>query len=1053
MSNRLKACVSVLVACTTVLSACHKEYNYDRQDTPTLTLGHELFVIWKKDAERAQENAAEKAQMLDQNYPQFVAAVNTIAPESELTAVDEFLQNLLKLVDEGVLPALTRKIRVVLQEAAQDMALLAALVEPTGPDADTYVDPFQQPNLLGYVTAYPRLPELLKLIADVGLENDGYTAAGVRTFDEPSSVTDLTRVLVQQLREATPTDDEPLAVTFRDLAMVQDDDYVSDEDIAPLWVVLYDDRGYPLASMDGDTVAYPFVDADGDGLADINAAGEFVFQNGTSGELPPFSLMESADEPVVRDDIGRATLPNNQFAFQYVNLHATGLGFLVREFRGLSNKDTMSDMLSAFKAMLGPKTVFSDANGGYEGYSTDQPLMELSYATAHMLDTPAMPEVMEDMAALTERHPEALAGLVYALDQTVDILSAHPEAEMSDNQTMMYDLLPLLQELTADPALFADVMDALRSPITRRTGDSLATLLRYKDNDTIPAPGGPYDACFMGCRDRHNIGTVQRFECIRACPNGEIFSEPMDFSAPETAQGASLFQKFLHLIRDANGTRYSMDIVEASFDGSPLPSLPPLLVLPGAGEAFLASIAGNLDLANFVPDSLWQSDLGEILDFLGVDSGNVAALLSTLSPLFGAQLDRVPSPDQITRLFNQQDMRWETDRVVLDIADPVCKDGYVMSHHLAYGLYVGEAAGVIDTIYPIAKAFSDHGREDLLGNILGVLHDHYAGNPEVYKTKSGSPSEMKAANMRSYEAALEQVFSNGELFAALNDFAIALEDTENATGRPVKDNLRQFLVHALKQDGFRNFKGDDYIVMEDTRTLSNPSRMAFMLAALGDAQIRLDGVPESRQRLRSSLGNVIDVAVGAEKDTNGRPQFVRPGSPALAVHLFRYASARAKAKIADGTFSTWINNDIVPTLADLWTSRGLAAFVDLADNTLKDDADKALIDDFINYLLSSREGRSNAILGVHQLMVKSVNDDVWLPVGQFLASAIDPDRAWTTEPYADVPVVTLGAMLLAGTLEYDPRTPVFLIRKGLNVGLSMEAVAVWRVDRDHRGLF
>ena len=71
-----------------------------------------------------------------------------------------------------------------------------------------------------------------------------------------------------------------------------------------------------------------------------------------------------------------------------------------------------------------------------------------------------------------------------------------------------------------------------------------------------------------------------------------------------------------------------------------------------------------------------------------------------------------------------------------------------MSHHLAYGLYVGEAAGVIDTIYPIAKAFSDHGREDLLGNILGVLHDHYAGNAEVYKTKSGSPSEMKAAMVR-----------------------------------------------------------------------------------------------------------------------------------------------------------------------------------------------------------------------------------------------------------------------------------------------------------------
>ncbi len=1038
MIRRFRPFASVLLAASVLASAltgtgCNKTYDFDRKDTPTLTLGHELFVIWKKDAERAAELAEPKAQMLDQNYGEFVNAVNVIAPESELRAIDEFLINLLKLVDEGVLPALTRKIRVVLQEASQDMALLAALVQPTGPDADSYVDPANKPNLLGYVTAYPRLPELLKLIADIGLKNDGYTVGGVRTFDESPAVTDLTRVLVRELRKATPTTDEPLAITFRDLAMVEDSKYVGDEDIAPLWVVLYDERGYPLPAKNGDQLAYPFVDANQDGLADINEAGEFIFSNGGSGELPPFSYTPDIDEPVVRDSIGRATLPNNQFAFEYVDLHATGLGFLVREFRGLSNKDTLYDLLSAFKAILGPKGVLTDENGAYEGYSTDQPLMELSYASISMMDTPAMPDVMEDMAELMERKPDAIAGLVFAMNQTMDILGEFPAAEMSDNQTVMYDLLPYLKELADDPALFADVMDSLRAPINRRTGEGLATLLRYSDNDTIPTPGGPYDACFLGCRDRFTIGTVNRFECIRACPNGEIFSQPIDYSAPETEKGRSLLQKFLHLIRDAKGMRYSMDITEASFNGSPLPNLPPMLVLPGAGEAFMASVAGNLDLAEYVPDELWTSDIGELLDYLGVSNGNIAALLSTLSPLFGAELSQRPTPDQITRLFNQKDMRWETDKIILDIADPVCRDGFVMSHHLAYGLFVGEASGVIDTIHPLAKAFSDHGREDLMGGIFEVLHDHYSSNAALYKTKSGSPSEMKGANMRSYEEALEKVLANGELFRALNDFAIALHDTEVATGRPIREDLRKLLQHSLKQDGFKNFKGDDYIVIEDTRTLANPSRMAFMLASLGDGQKRLDNVPDSRERLRGSIGNILDVAVGAEKISGGQATFIRTGSPALAAHLTRYAAARARERIASGDLSTWLNDEIIPDLADLWSSRALAAFVDLSDSTLENDADKALIDDFINYLLGSAEGRGNALLGVHQLMINSVNDEVWLPVGKFLASAIDPDRVWTTAPFPDAPVVTLGAMLLAGTLEYDPtNTGIFLIHRGLN---------------------
>lgn len=1033
MRSRLSHVVWSLISIIFVgsLSGCQKDYDFERQDTPTRTLGHELFVIWKKDAERAAVNAEAKTQMLDENYIEFVDAVDTIAPEDQLEEVDTFLQNVLKVVDEGILPAITRRLRALLIEAVDDIALMSALATPTGPDAESFVSLQSAPNIAGFVTAYPRLPEFLSMIARIGLENDGVNEDGLFDPEEPDSVTNITRSFVQMLEDAEVSDDEPLAVTLRDLAMVPDPRYTADEDISPIWVVLYDDRGYPLPVMIDGSPGFPFVDDDSDGLADLNAQGEFIYKNGGSGTLDPFTREESIDDPVVRDESGRALLPGGDPVYQYVDLHNTGLGFLVREFQPLSAEDTLYDMLVAFQAIMGPKTVQTDEDGAYQGYSDDHPLADLSYAMVHMMDIPEMPSFMRGLSELMERKPEALAKLFYALDRVIDVLNQYPDAAMTDDQTLVYDLMPHLRELVNNPELFADVLWAFRQPISKKTGESMGTLLRFKDNDAVPAPGGPYDSCFSQCRESHQIGTLPRYSCIRACPNEELFSEPMDFDAPESERGRSLLQKFLHLVRDAGGVEYRMTIREASIDGRPLPELPPLMALPGAGEAYLRSIAGMLDLADFVPDEVWTSDLGDLLSLLGVDAGNVASLLSTLSPLFGAELDRVPRPDQITRLFNQEDLRFETDRIVLDVDDPVCKDQYVMSKHLAYGLFVGEASGTIDTIYPLAVAFSTHDAESTLAGIFSVIHDHYAGDASLYKTRSGGPSQMKASDIRSYEEALEVILTDDELFVALNEFAIAIDEVEAETDIPMTEDLRKFLQHGLEKD-FRTRNGDDYVIIDDGSTLTNPSRLEVMLHAIGEASKRLEAVPETRQRLRDAVGNVADVAIGAEKDTSGEPRFKRPGSPVLAAHLTRYFSVRAQEEIDSGDFSQWLQVELVDFLDDIWTSRMMAGLVDLASNTLENDADRQLIDDFVSYLFGSQEGRAQIAIATHQMMVSSINSEVWIPVAKFLARALDPDRDWGVEPRGRTPMLTLGAEMLAKTLEYDPQnTGIFLINRGL----------------------
>lgn len=1026
----------MFVAATT-LAACVVQYSFEQEKVETSTLGQELWTIWHRDAQRAVERPEQKTQMLVEQHNAFVDAVDAVAPPAELTAVNGFITNVLTLIDEGIVPALTRKVIVILREAAADVALLAGLATPAGPEAESLVSDIVAPNLLGYITGHPDLVSLLRFTTRVALSNDGFTDAGNRTFDEPAGVSDILRVLVRELRETpTASDDEPLAVTVRDLLLVEDSAYVSDV-TQPSYVALFDRRGFPLAATDlNGQVVYPFTDADGDGLADVDAMGEFVLQGGMSVALRPFAPASQSTiaEPVTRDAYGRAIGPSGP-VFQYIDIERTALGFIVRQQHRLSGQDALYDLLQAFRLIMGSKQVHTDEIGGYEGYTADQPLMEMSHALVLMLDNPGTADLLDGMGELAARSPQALANLFWALDNMVDILNASSEYAMSDLETMAYDVLPLIAEIAADQELWKDVLHAMAHPVARRNGQAFATMLQYRDSNTVPVKDGPYDRCFQQCNSQFTLGTPSRFDCIRGCPMGEIFSEEVDYALPESPTNNSSFQKMQHLLRDTQGQPYSMTIERAAVNGRPLPDVPPLLHLEAAAEAFMAAVAGNLHLADKVPPQLWQSSFGELLDLLGVENGNVAALISTLSALFGAHLDVVPTPDQITRLFNQPDIKFETTEgsndVLLDPADPTCRDGYVMSQHYAYVLYQAEASGAVDALYPIAKAFSDHGREDLLLKLLNVLHDHYAHDASPYKTAAGAQSPMKAANLRSYEPAMRELFTNGRLFEALNDYMIAQQQMESATGIPLTEAMRQLVLMALQPAN--NYKGESYVNINDGRTIGNATALHHLFRAMDEAATRMKAEPAVQAGFDSSVGAYMKIVAGTTKLPGGEPQFADAGSVKFAAHASSYLADEFRARQQSGELSTWLHDDVLPSLEELWSGRMLAAFIDIADSALADDADKAVLDNFLTYLFGSPQGRTQVLIATHQLLVQSIARDRWQPTAQFLATVLDPDREWATEPFGRVPVVSLVMQMLKGSLDLDPdNTGIFMIHRGLN---------------------
>ncbi len=1018
------------------IASCQKDYNFDQQTPELGTLGDELHKVWIKDAARSTENPETKVQMLQENQLSFINAVNILVPPDQLAAVDQFLRNILKLVDDGILPALTRKMVLILDDAAKNPLLLQALALPSGPEVDTYFSPAQKPNVLGYASRFPDLPRLIELIGRIIGDNDGFDVNGLRTFDEPAAISDLLRVLANALAEPT-TEGISIPGTIRDMFLNEDSRYGTETSF-PVWAVRFDDRGYPLAATVQGVVQPPFVDNDNDGLADIDPNGNFIYNNGMTGLLRPFAELADINEPTTRDLLGRAqTGGPNTFAFEYLDLQSTGLGFMTRQMKTLSSDDAIFNFLQALQLVLGAKRVYTDEIGGYEGYDTNNPMADLTYAGIDTIDSPALPDLLEGVAELTDRRTPQMAKLFASIGNIANIVDTYPDAKLNDDETLLYDLVPHLAELVDSPELWADVLAAFRDPINRKTGEAFATMLAYSDSDSIPAKDGPYDSCFQGCKENYVIGSLNRYACIRGCPMAEIFNEPSNFQATESQETITAFQKFIHMTRDTTGAPFEMEVLKGEIDGRPLPVLPALIKFENQGATYVRSVGGKLDLADQIPPEVFQDDFGDLLDLLGVESNNVASLLSVLSPLFGAKLDRMATPDQLTRFLNQPDIKFETTiagrEIIVDMSDPVCNDDYRLSEHYIYTLFQAEAAGIVDTLHPLAAALSEHDKEHLIGGMLSVVHDHYSGNPNLYKTKNGSDSPSKGANLRSYEAALVDILTESDVFGALYEFAVAVDDVEQATGLPISESLRQILKKALARDGFQNRRGENFVIITGDRTINQASRFEHALSALDAANLRLNTDPKKKENFQRSVHAMLKIMFDADIDPDGFARFAQPGSAALTIDTMGFLGREARKKQNLGELSPWLQDTLIPGMEDFWTSRLTASMADLAGNILSNDADKKTIDELMAYQLGESEGQAQAIIAVYSLLVKSVNTTHWEPIAKFLSKIIDPDQPWPVEPYREVPLVSLLAQLLGKTLEADPdNSGIFLISRGLD---------------------
>lgn len=997
-----------------LLSSCIKEYDLERREIERGTLGEELHRIWMKDSVRAVEFAEPRAELLERRRAEFISAVDRAVPKGTGEEFDQVLASYVPMVEEGYLPAMSRRIAQVLVEAAEDEDLMQSLDNQALYNTQDFLSFRHRGQLMRVAAEFDKTPQLLAYLGQKLAESDGLNENGEPDIEVSAAFSDLVRALVDWVEDVPAADDagESGAIFLRDLLLATDKRYRGDKAPRQVYVALFDERGLPKVRIDeAGKVRAPFVDADQDGLADVDEEGRFILDDGQRLAIPPLSMAPAGHPDLIRDIEGRLEHRPGDPAFEYVDISETALPFLIHLWAQLASEGALHHMAAVGRDLLGPTTIGEDRRGPHLAFNEDHPLVDILDALLSGLVLDELPEVLELTALYLERRYEGMAPIIYALSEVGDILEGHDGADIYPNQTLLSDLLEVAREIIEDPQLWADLLEALRDPILERSGESMAMLLRYRDREAVPAPGGPYDACFQQCKGSFDIGTNARFDCIMQCPNDELFSELTDFDAPESEQNRSQLQRIFHLLRDTAGVEYSMAIEEGYAGNIDLSSLPPMVYLPGAAEAFIRAVAGELFLGDYVSEEFTIPGL--------IDGGNVGQILGVLSQLFGTQLDIYPTPDQITRLFNTEDLRYEEGNILLDIADPRCRDGFIMAHHHADGLFLAEASGMIDVLYPLSKAFAKNNREELLARLFVIIHDHYSGDPELYKDSQGRPSPMKGSNIVSLEPMLLELFEEGTLFRALGEFTRSTKNLQGPDGVHFDERLRQLVRQYLRNDqGYKMRTGPTTIELGDGRTLSQLSRLEVIVERAQDMMERLEGDEQLQEHLKEAARGFMDTVLATD-DEAGEIRFREEGTLAMATHLFRTTARRARQMNDAGELEPWLKEDLPQTFQDALSSRALFALIHLFETLHEEEAGRQLLTESLLHFAAEGPRTDQISLLLYGLLVQSNDIDALMPLGKFALRAFDPDRKFEQSPHKNLPTTTLLAHILRMSGESD----------------------------------
>ena len=777
---------------------------------------------------------------------------------------------------------------------------------------------------------------------------------------------------------------------------------------APL--TLRDARGVAQVA----TIAPPFVDANGDGKADIDAIGRFVDAAGNPIDAPtPFDVPDGdvAQPWPNRDAAGRAlAAAGGAPVYRYVDLDSTVLAALARDGIELFDpgKGTALDLLRGASALVGPRmsATKSFANGEtltYRGYDTAQsPLLDMGYAYTQLLRDPNIVDTLALGRELVQNREAELARLAEAVIVAFRKGDNHPEATVAADAPLWDDLVPVLRQIVANPALFTALMTALEQPTTAQLGERFRKMMAYKDRFDIDPSTQAVTGNFTTLVDRtrndsnYDRSVFQRFLHLindsngaRACNKaGARVVDPFIGITLGTYNECSLFRvdnlavfylQSMAYAKNASG-QYICEDDGGAFDGTRTAATPEACASFGSGWR-------PQPKANF--NYQWGGVVSTSIDLFGGDG-----FLEDTVGIAGMRSH--PTPEALNRVLFLN----PTPSYLTNIIDPLRdKDGDLYQSQHAGTLPVLEKENFYAQMRPLVQAFADQNAEQLLVDLLAVMHKHWPTRSSTnhQSANPASPGYVWGTGAMKYEALITDILADGSLMATLQATAPTLNRVI-VRGKTYPQIVRAAVAYILTpQAGLADRNGVTTTTTADGRPVTQLSPWHLLADAYVHKQARMAAAGAEGAAWGESVSELVDVLLrGADVPGTGW-RWKNPRVKGVLDAGLELAQQRIAFHDGQGDRARWLSTDLPADMHDLVISPVFAGVADFVVSLEASPETRVQLDKVLQYLVSEAQANESfvasltAIADVAQL---ALDDADLIPIANILGQALDPQRGW-----------------------------------------------------------
>jgi hypothetical protein len=503
----------------------------------------------------------------------------------------DLLGRFTKLYDDGTIPESTESFARVISAFGSQTDAQAAYARFNARQGYRPIDVAL--GAVRPVLAYPNLRDFANATLDV-LSSTGnpYAPSPGPAYPELQSLLAASYQELRTVNEGTPVPLLSVSATLDpvgrqilsrprgDLEFMQQIFFAQDSSFGggpSQYIVQRDPRGYAQVALMNGMVPAPFVNMSGNGLADVNALGQFITNDGQPAPTPFFSLdgpaapafdaygraMSSASGSLYYDYIDtnhvyaasllsdlQAFVDPNQADAHETLMYALAGAYVLMGTRAATTKPYAADpsLLSEWSlthtgappASVGTTPVSLSYNG-YAGSTSA--MLDLAYGLANVAADRTNDDVLAYSQALLASdvaNVARLTGVGLAMQANA---KAHPEAHIPSTSTFWDEMIDVIVQIEQDTSI---------GPTTNnRLLEDVLTALGNPDSLLIPAAFGAYN--------NYNDAITYDTNNLNGPPfnlstsDGSPPKVPVNRSMADTGANRSDFQRFTALIHDTDG--------------------------------------------------------------------------------------------------------------------------------------------------------------------------------------------------------------------------------------------------------------------------------------------------------------------------------------------------------------------------------------------------------------------------------------------------------------------------------------------------------------------